>query len=177
MPPNPASPQPVSTDPEPEPAPTTGKHPLHFSVQLALHAPGTAPPSRQQLRAWAACALLGPVATTLRFVDEEEGVQLNSDFRTRGYATNVLTFPYGDDGSGTLTGDIALCWPVVCREAAEQHKPVVAHCAHLVIHGMLHLQGLDHIEEDQAHAMEALETRILAKLGFPDPYLAQAPSE
>ncbi len=156
-----------------DPAPATGRHALHLSVQVALDQPpppAQAVPSRQRLRAWATHALLGPVDATLRVVDAEEGLQLNQDFRGRAYATNVLTFPYGDDGQGVLQGDIALCWPVVCREAAEQAKPVAAHCAHLLVHGLLHLQGLDHLEDDEAEAMEALEVQILAELGFPDPY-------
>ena len=152
-----------------DPEPATGVYPFHFSVQFGLDTRGL--PSRQRLRAWAARALLGPVAATLRLVDSGEGLELNLGFRDRAYATNVLTFPYGPNEAGQLSGDIALCWPVVCREAAEQGKPVDAHCAHLVIHGMLHLQGLDHLVEDEAAAMEALETRILASLGYPDPYL------
>ncbi len=151
-----------------DPDPATGVHPLHLSVQYGLEAEGL--PSRQRLRAWAARALLGPVSATLRIVDAQEGLELNLGFRDRGYATNVLTFPYGSDGAGCRSGDIALCWPVVCREAAEQGKPVLDHCAHMVVHGMLHLQGLDHIDEDEAKRMESLETRILAGLGLPDPY-------
>ena len=151
-----------------DPDPATGAHPLHLSVQYGLAASGL--PSRQRLRAWASRALLGPVSATLRIVDTEEALALNLGFRERNYATNVLTFPYGRDAEGCHSGDIALCWPVVCREAAEQGKPVLHHCAHLVVHGMLHLQGLDHLEEAEAQAMEALETRILAGLGLPDPY-------
>lgn len=149
-------------------APATGAHPLHFSVQYGLEADQL--PSRQRLRAWAARALLGPVSATLRLVDADEGLELNLGFRDRAYATNVLSFPYGIDEQGCRSGDIALCWPVVCREAREQGKALHHHCAHLVIHGMLHLQGLDHVGDDQAQVMEALETRILAGLGITDPY-------
>ena len=155
-----------------DPDPATGLFPFQFSVQFGLDA--DALPSRQRLRAWAARALLGPVSAALRVVDAEEGLALNRDFRGRDYATNVLTFPYGEDEDARLCGDIALCWPVVCREAAEQGKPLFDHCAHLVIHGMLHLQGLDHEDEREAAVMEALETRILATLGIADPYRVAA---
>jgi probable rRNA maturation factor len=156
-----------------DPDPSTGAHRLHLSVQFGLD--DRALPSRQRLRAWAARALLGPVSATLRIVDAAEGLELNLGFRGRSYATNVLTFPYGSDAQGARCGDIALCWPVVCDEAAEQDKPVLHHCAHMVVHGMLHLQGLDHVDEAEAQQMEALETRILAGLGLPDPYRSPDP--
>lgn len=107
---------------------------------------------------------------TLRFVDAEEGQALNLEFRQRDYATNVLTFEYGTDPEGTAHGDIVICLEVLEREAAEQHKPFLDHAAHLTVHGALHALGYDHIEEDEAEYMEALETRILARLGLPDPY-------
>jgi probable rRNA maturation factor len=151
------------------PEPPTGHFPLHFSVQFALRDRHLL--SRQQLRAWASKALLGPVQAVLRIVDEEEGLSLNQGFRNHAYATNVLTFPYGKDESGALCGDIALCWPIVRRESAAQGKTLKAHCAHLIVHGMLHLQGLDHIKASEAAEMEALETQILSQMGFPDPYL------
>jgi probable rRNA maturation factor len=152
-----------------DPDPATGQYPLHFSVQIALSAEHI--PSRQQWRAWAAKSLLGPVNAVLRIVDEDEGLSLNHQFRQRDYATNVLTFPYGEDEQGALCGDIALCWPVVLREASAQDKTLQAHCAHMLVHGMLHLQGLDHLEAHEAAEMEALEIRILSELGFPDPYI------
>jgi probable rRNA maturation factor len=152
-----------------DPEPAIGHYPFHFSVQFALRDRHL--PSRQQLRAWAAKALLGPVQAVLRIVDEEEGLSLNQGFRSRAYATNVLTFPYGSDDTGSLSGDIALCWPIVRREASAQGKTLKAHCAHLVVHGMLHLQGLDHIKSSEAAEMEALETRIMSEMGFPNPYL------
>jgi probable rRNA maturation factor len=155
-----------------DPEPDTGAHPLQFSVQFAVKHGEL--PSRQRLRAWAARALLGPVSATLRVVDGEEGLTLNREFRGRAYATNVLTFPYGRDAEGCHSGDIALCWPVVCREAAEQGKTLDAHCAHLVVHGMLHLQGMDHVDAAEAAVMEHLETRILAGIGIGDPYHSPA---
>jgi probable rRNA maturation factor len=152
-----------------DPEPAIGHYPFHLSVQFALSDRHL--PSRQQLRAWASKALLGPVQAVLRIVDEEEGLSLNQGFRSRAYATNVLTFPYGLDDTGSLSGDIALCWPIVRREACAQGKTLKAHCAHLVVHGMLHLQGLDHIKSSEAAEMEALETQILSEMGFPNPYI------
>lgn len=109
---------------------------------------------------------------TVRIVGTREGRQLNKQFRGKDYATNVLTFVYGDDTP--LTGDIALCAPVVAREAREQRKPLAAHYAHLMIHGMLHLQGDDHVDPAQAEVMEARETALMRKLGFADPYAVTA---
>lgn len=114
-------------------------------------------------------ALQKPASITLRIVDEAEGRTLNRGFRSRSYATNVLTFAYGEEG-GRLAGDIVICAPVVEREAPEQGKTVLAHYAHLTVHGVLHLQGFDHETEREAQEMEGLEVEILAKLGFNDPY-------
>ena len=92
---------------------------------------------------------------------------LNRDFRGKDYATNVLSFPYDDE---PVTGDLVICVPVVAAEAVEQGVAIEAHHAHLIIHGLLHLQGYDHETEAQAAAMEAHETAILAGLGIADPY-------
>lgn len=155
----------------------TGAAKLSLTVQYGTDA--GPPPSRSRLRTWAAAALERSAAVTLRFVDEAEGHRLNRDFRGKDYATNVLTFTYDDaDVSGgeaaRLSGDIVLCTPVVSAEAQDQGKPLEAHFAHLVIHGMLHLQGYDHERDDEARAMETRETEILAKLGYADPYAAAA---
>lgn len=111
---------------------------------------------------------------TIRFVEEGEGRRLNRDYRGKDYATNVLTFAYDAAPAPHLTallcGDIVLCAPVISREAVEQGKPLADHCAHMVVHGMLHLQGYDHEHEGEATAMEAVEGFILRRLGFPDPY-------
>src|SRR5690606_24329613 len=107
---------------------------------------------------------------TLRLVGTEEGQTLNREYRQRDYATNVLTFEYGIDPEGTVSGDIVLCVPVLQREADEQGKPPLHHAAHLTIHGVLHALGYDHEVDDAAQEMEALETRILATLNIPDPY-------
>lgn len=111
------------------------------------------------------------VALTLRLVDEPEGRQLNQAYRDKDYATNVLTFEYGTDPDGTAHGDLVLCLPVLHREAMEQHKPLLAHAAHLTVHGVLHALGYDHIEPPEAEAMEALEVEILRGMGVADPYL------
>ena len=106
---------------------------------------------------------------TVRFVDVDEGQRLNREYRSRDYATNVLSFPY--QSGAHLSGDLVLCLPVVEREAQQQEKPLEAHFAHLIVHGMLHLQGYDHeIDSDSAARMEALEQEILGALGYPDPY-------
>ena len=125
-------------------------------------------PSDRLLRRWAAAALAGPAVVTLRFVARAEGQRLNREFRGKDYATNVLSFPYG--GRAPLEGDVVICAPVVASEARDQGKAVRAHYAHLVVHGLLHLQGLDHERAAEATWMESRERAILAGLGFDDPY-------
>ncbi len=143
---------------------------LSLSVQTATAATGL--PSRARLREWAQAALERDAEVTLRIVGDTEGRRLNARFRGKDYATNVLTFAYEPDVAGLpLSGDIVLCAPTVETEAAQQRKRLDAHYAHLVVHGMLHLQGHDHERDDEAQAMEALESEILLRLGFPDPYL------
>ncbi|MCQ9329703.1 rRNA maturation RNase YbeY [Pelistega suis] len=148
---------------------------LQFSVQYALDVPEL---SRQQLRAWALRAVKAAhqeidfefAELTLRLVDTEEAIALNKAYRQKDYAPNVLTFEYGMDELNTVRGDIIICVPVLKKEAAEQGKTLLQHTAHLLVHGVLHSLGYDHIEEDQAEEMEALETQILAEIGYPDPY-------
>jgi len=125
-------------------------------------------PTRAQWRRWFKAALQRDAQVTLRIVDEAEGRELNKDYRGKDYATNVLTFVY-DDGD-CLSGDVVICAPVVEREAAAQHKETQAHYAHLAIHATLHLQGHDHENDAEAAAMEALETGLMLKLRYPDPY-------
>lgn len=131
--------------------------------------------SRQQIRRWVRAALTQPAALTLRFVDEAEGRAINRDFRHKDYATNVLTFAYGEpphaDGeSQPVEADIILCTDVITKEAKEQKKTVAAHLAHLIIHGTLHAQGYDHENETEAEEMEARETALLARFHITDPY-------
>lgn len=128
-------------------------------------------PNRHQFRRWVKAALERDAEVTLRIVGETEGRQLNRDYRGKDYATNVLTFAYGEPLSGQpLLGDIVLCAPVLAREVVEQKKELLAHYAHLTVHGVLHMQGFDHEKVREAKAMEAREVAILAVLGYPDPY-------
>ena len=137
---------------------------LSLSVQYA--AAGDDLPARPLLRRWAIKALERDAAITIRFVDADEGRALNRAYRRKNTPTNVLAFVY-DDTSG---GDIVLCAPVLRREAREQNKALAAHCAHLVVHGILHVQGYDHHRATDAARMEAREVAILAGLGVADPY-------
>ena len=144
-------------------------HKLSLVVQYASNAENL--PTRAQLRRWAKAAAQRDMRMTLRIVDEEEGRVLNRKYRGKDYATNVLTFTYGDAGA-PLTGDVAICAPVVEKEAAEQRKDLLAHYAHLAIHAALHLQGYEHENEADAAEMEALEAALMVKLRYPDPYQA-----
>jgi len=126
---------------------------------------------RWSLAALAAARRRGRYALSLRVVGADEGQQLNRDFRAKDYATNVLSFPADETIDGVrLLGDLALCAPVIAREAGEQGKSVRAHHAHLTVHGVLHLLGHDHEDAAGAERMEALEIRILASLGYANPY-------
>ena len=128
-------------------------------------------PSRSQLRRWVHAALEAPMQVTIRFVAAGEGRALNREFRGKDYATNVLSFPYGDHEGDHATGDLVICAPVVRREAREQRKPLRDHYAHLVVHGMLHLQGYDHEKgEREARRMENREREVLARFRIADPY-------
>lgn len=141
--------------------------PLAVAIQRASRAAHI--PSDAKLTRWArAAAASGEI--TLRYVALAEARRVNREYRKRDHATNVLSFPYGKPGRAAH-GDILVCAPVIAREAREQGKDVEAHHAHMVVHGVLHLRGYDH-ERGPAAArrMESLERRILAQLGFPDPY-------
>ena len=138
---------------------------LALAVQ---HATGAASlPAPTLLRRWAKAAQERDCIVTVRFVGRREGRALNALYRGKDYATNVLTFVYDGDA---LEGDIVLCAPVLRHEAKAQGKRLADHCAHLVVHGMLHLQGYEHDNAGAARAMEARETAILARRGVPDPY-------
>ncbi len=129
-----------------------------------------------QFRRWARAALTRDADVTLRVVNASEGRRLNTAYRGKLTATNVLSFSYGEQPgapkTGVLHGDIVLCAQVIAREAHTQGKTVAAHYAHLTVHGMLHLQGHDHQRASDANKMERLETAILRRLGYTDPYLA-----
>jgi probable rRNA maturation factor len=151
--------------------------PAAYKLTLAVQYPDarlreTVP--RGKIRQWVKAALMAPAELTIRFVDADEGRALNRDYRGKDYATNVLTFAYTEDEESESTqADLILCTDVVVREAKEQGKTIEAHAAHLIVHGVLHAQGYDHEAEDEAVEMESLETDILAKLGFDDPYRAE----
>jgi probable rRNA maturation factor len=130
--------------------------------------------TRPMIRKWVKAALFAPAELTTRFVDAEEGQSLNREYRGKDYATNVLTFAYNEgeeiaDDEPTRA-DIILCTDVLEREAAEQKKSVEEHAAHLIVHGVLHAQGYDHEDDEEAAEMEALETELLADLGYANPY-------
>ena len=142
---------------------------LAMAVQYASEAGDL--PTAAQFRKWAKQALRSDAEIALRVVDEDEGRMLNRDYRGKDYATNVLTFPLAEEP--LLMGDIVLCAPVVAREAEAQQKPLLAHYAHLTVHGVLHLQGYDHETEAEAVQMESMETEIITKMGYADPYLSE----
>lgn len=135
---------------------------------------------RATIRRWVQAALMAPAELTIRFVGQAEGQKLNRDYRGKNYATNVLTFAYSDDDEGgtvseidpdaVTQADIVLCTDVLLQEASQQKISVEQHAAHLIVHGVLHAQGYDHDDNEEAAEMEQLEAEILAGLGWPDPY-------
>lgn len=133
-------------------------------------------PTKSMISKWADAALseddARDVELSLRIVDEPESADLNKRYRKKSGATNVLSFPseIPPDVNVGLLGDIVICAPVVNREAQEQGKSETAHWAHIVVHGVMHLRGYDHIKEQDAMRMEHMESRILTHLGFEDPY-------
>jgi probable rRNA maturation factor len=127
-------------------------------------------PSDRSLRAWTRAALRRGAAVTLRYVGEAEGRRLNREFRGKDYATNVLTFVYENRPRRALEGDIVICAPVALREAKGQGKSAEEHHAHLLVHGLLHLQGFDHEKAGEAARMERRERAVMRRLGFADPY-------
>ena len=151
---------------------------LQVDVQSAS---GEPVPDEDDIRSWIAAALAtaGRVSDSeisVRLVDDAEMAKLNRDYRHREGTTNVLSFPSNlpPELELPLLGDIVICAPLVSKEAAKQRKPVVAHWAHLTIHGTLHLLGYDHLEEADATIMENLESHALQRFGFPCPYDGQA---
>ncbi|MGO2508576.1 MAG: rRNA maturation RNase YbeY [Vibrio hibernica] len=135
-------------------------------------------PSQDQFQQWldAVIPLFQPQAeVTIRIVETDESQQLNRDYRGKDKPTNVLSFPFEapPEVEIDLLGDLIICQQVVEKEAGEQNKPLNAHWAHMVIHGSLHLLGYDHMEDEEAEEMESIETEIMQKLGFDDPYISE----
>lgn len=135
-------------------------------------------PTLEQIEQWATAAVQpesDDVEMTVRIVDEAESQALNRTYRAKDRPTNVLSFPFEcpTEVSLPLLGDLVICRQVVEYEAAEQEKPLMAHWAHMVVHGSLHLLGYDHIDDTEAEEMESLEAKIMQGLGFVDPYLAE----
>lgn len=157
---------------------------VELDLQAASAAGGL--PSHTDFRVWAGSALSGRrdrALLTVRIVDEDESRQLNQEYRGQDKPTNVLSFPFDlppgvpvDDDLADFIGDLAICAPVVEREASEQGKAPSAHWAHMTIHGVLHLLHYDHMTDEQAAEMEGLETAILQGLGFPPPYEERSPA-
>lgn len=160
------------------------KGPIHLDVAVGYATARAGVPAATSFRRWVAAAAEGRIREAdiaIRIVGEDEGRALNRHYRGKDYATNVLSFP-GEMPEGVklpkgvtlpLMGDLVLCAPVVAREAAEQDKPVAHHYAHMTVHGVLHLLGMDHQDEREAECMERLEREILAGLGIDDPYRVQ----
>jgi len=151
---------------------------LELDLQLATECAEL--PTLAQFEQWVIAALAGTrecAELTIRIVNQIESATLNREYRGIDRPTNVLSFPFElppgiapDDPIADLLGDIVICAAVVEREAQEQQKTLIAHWAHLVVHGVLHLRGYDHLNDDEAEQMETLETQILSDLGFPSPY-------
>lgn len=147
---------------------------IEVAVQYATDWPDL--PDENQLKLWVKAALKGlkeNSVLTIRIVDEDEGTQLNERWRKSQGPTNVLSFSHEGEPeiAPDLLGDIVVCAPVVAREAKEQNKDIDAHWAHMVIHGVLHLNGFDHIKPEDADTMENLEIKILEELNYNNPYL------
>ncbi|MEO3715121.1 rRNA maturation RNase YbeY [Roseateles flavus] len=143
---------------------------LSLSLQFA-DARHRAELPRHKVQRWIRAALELPGEIAVRIVDAEEGRQLNREFRGKDYATNVLTFDYSHEP--VVGADLVICAEVVEREAREMGLDLVAHYAHMLVHGTLHAQGYDHEDDDEAECMEARETEIMLALGFADPYQAR----
>jgi len=141
---------------------------LSLSVQYASEADVL--PGRAQIRRWVAAALERAAVITVRLVDADEARALNRNFRGKTYVPNVLTFEYGEISPGMLGGDVVICAPVVEREAREQGKTLQHHYAHMTVHGVLHLQGYDHVDPVDAGIMETPEAVILKRFPIPSPY-------
>ncbi|MGB1263484.1 MAG: rRNA maturation RNase YbeY [Cognaticolwellia sp.] len=154
------------------------KNKANIVVDLQLACDDQAVPAQADFQRWVEAALLRynkPFELTIRLVNSAESRQLNHQYRGKDKATNVLSFPFEvpEGIELDLLGDLIICVDVVAQEALSQNKSLNAHWAHMVVHGCLHLLGFDHIDDEEAEEMEALETTIITDLGFAAPYLAQ----
>jgi probable rRNA maturation factor len=149
---------------------------MSYRIDVEVNSSSTQIPSIENIELWISTALqsdeLNQAEVSVYIVDEAESQELNTQYRGKDKPTNVLSFPADipDEVGVPLLGDLVICAPVVEREAQEQGKTLAAHWAHMLVHGTLHLLGYDHIEDDEAEVMEALETRLITQLNFPAPY-------
>ena len=149
---------------------------MSYRIDVEVNSSSTKIPSIENIELWISTALhsdeLNQAEVSVYIVDESESQELNSQYRGKNKSTNVLSFPADipDEVGVPLLGDLVVCAPVVEREAQEQGKSLEAHWAHMLVHGTLHLLGYDHINDDEADVMEALETRLITQLDFPAPY-------
>lgn len=152
---------------------------VEIDVQYAVESGDAEPPSLEQIRTWVEAALNNErddAELTVRVVDSDEIRELNRDYRHKDSTTNVLSFPF-EAPPGVdlpLLGDVVICAAVVADEARAQGKALEAHWAHMVVHGVLHLLGYDHISDAEADVMERREVEVLASLGYADPYTVAA---
>lgn len=149
---------------------------MTYQIDIESNSQSQHIPALPELEHWIGAALQSQqfedAEVSVYIVDEAEGQELNAQYRGKDYPTNVLSFPadIAEEVGIPLLGDLVVCAPVVEREAQEQGKTLSAHWAHMLVHGTLHLVGFDHIEDDEAEIMEALETQIVTGLGYPAPY-------
>ncbi len=150
---------------------------MSYQIDVEVNSSSTKIPSVENIELWISAALqsdeLNQAEVSVYIVDEAESQELNAQYRGKDKPTNVLSFPADipDEVGVPLLGDLVICAPVVAREAQEQSKTLEAHWAHMLVHGTLHLLGYDHVEDDEADVMEALETRLITQLKFPAPYI------
>ncbi len=148
---------------------------MHLEIEIQNATERVDLPTKKRFIQWTQAALVKrekAVEVVIRIVDEAESRALNRDYRGKDRPTNVLSFPFEAPPQvpSNLLGDLVICAPVVMREAEAQNKSALSHWAHMTVHGMLHLQGFDHLDENEAEIMEARERQILHELGFSDPY-------
>lgn len=149
---------------------------MSYQIDIEINSSSKQIPAADHIEQWIAAALasdkLAEAEVSVYIVDEEESQSLNAQYRGKDKPTNVLSFPADipEEVGIPLLGDLVVCAPVVAREAEEQGKSLEAHWAHMLVHGTLHLLGYDHIEDDEAEAMESLETELITRMNFPAPY-------